>query len=152
MSTIQKWTSENLLLSDLPLAWCVPGCWLADDRAHEGRSTSLTHNFFGTWPKNVPQIVLRTGIDDFQFEDRFVLSQSFLWTLHLSHPRKWLKNVRFKMCHVSPDIADLRIQQWASLHTSPTEAEALIQSLGPTNMSLRASLPHFVSVSQAQAL
>lgn len=115
MNTIQRWTTQSALLSDLPLAWCIPGCWLADDRAHEGRSTSLSLGFFGTntvsSSKRVPQILLRAGQDDFQFEDRFVLSRSFLWTLHLGPPRKWLKNVRFKMCHVSPDVADVRIQQ-----------------------------------------
>lgn len=50
-------------LADLPIAWTTPGCYLVDDRAHEGPSTSV-HDFLGP-----PQVILRTGLQDIEPED-----------------------------------------------------------------------------------
>lgn len=46
------------------------------------------------------------------------------------------------MCHVSPDITDVRLQQWTSLHHNPVSAEDIVRQMGPQRMTLRATLPH----------
>jgi hypothetical protein len=54
-------------LADLPIAWTTPGCYLVDDRSHEGPSTSV-HDHLGP-----PQVILRTGHQDLEPEDSFSL-------------------------------------------------------------------------------